>query len=308
MNPKLKDALIIFAATALIVGSYAVYDNLPAEYQIASIKEKIAAQRYQSNKFSRIVKKFKPARRLPAEITTLPNIQGHGDVPSLREAMMKDKSGVLKELVKKTETEKNPQKRKQLINDIIFHWAGVADVDPQSRKPEGFDHNPLGDVRYLLVLEKILGEKYQNIHRLGEEANKPRGKNEIGYVHKAYNEYFIYVESYLNMQTILYPYYFDKFTSFDSPTSRGITQEEKIIRTLRELNDKEYKLYLLETIELADRVAGVFDARNFRMQAKPDSDDAFEKYLKDFGNHKHDYRFTVKENKISGKLSGKKSK
>ena len=306
MNPKLKDALIIFAATTLIVGSYAVYDNLPPKYQFGVIKEKIAAKRYESNRFSRIVKKLKPARRLSAEITTLPNIPGHGDVPSLREAIVKDKSGVLKELVKKTETEKNPQARKKLINDIIFHWFGVADIDPQSRKPEGFDHNPLGDVRYLPVLEKLTGRKYQNIHRTGEEANKPRGENEIRYIHKAYNDYFIYVESYLNMQTILYPYYLDRFTNFESPDFKN--KEEKIVRAIREIDDKEYKLYLLEALELTEQISRYFDVRNFRAMAKPDSDDAFEKYLKDFGNHKHDYRFRTEESKPSLKATGKKRK
>ena len=142
-----------------------------------------------------------------------------------------------------------------------------------------------------------MGEKYQNIHRSGKEANKPRGKHEIRYIHKAYNDYFIYIESVLNMQTVLYPYYFDAFVNFDNTSFQNKTTEEKIVRTIREIEDKEYRLYLLEALELTEKIGNLFDAGKFRALANPNSHDAFEKYLQDFGHHNHDYRFRTEENK-----------
>ena len=69
--------------------------------------------------------------------------------------------------------ENNVAIRQGMLDNIIFHWTGVEDVDPLSRKPSYFYDNPIGDARYLEALERFLGEKYANKWWFGREEQNP---------------------------------------------------------------------------------------------------------------------------------------
>lgn len=300
MKQIFKDTLTIVIASAVIIGGYAIYDNLPHKHINTRTSQNKIYTPVPKNRTDVKKVQIQTPKNLTADISALPNIPGAGNLPDLRTAMAEDVSGNLKALVKSMQSEKNPLIRRKLVNDIIFHWSGVQNINPQSRKPEGFKHNPLGDARILLVLEKFLGEKYHNIHREGEEANKPRGKNEIFYLHKAYNDFYIFVESTLNMQTVLDPYLKGISLHWNNETKKWHADCSKTIEELRNLDDSDYQIYLLETLETSNRSNKFFNKEVFescRSLAKPDSKDAFEIYLKDFGRHSHTYRFQVKENK-----------
>lgn len=57
---------------------------------------------------------------MPADIATLPNLQGFGNVVSLHEAMALDTTGALKDLVIAYTQETEIIARKELMKDIIF--------------------------------------------------------------------------------------------------------------------------------------------------------------------------------------------
>lgn len=67
--------------------------------------------------------------------------------------MTLDTTGELQALVEQYVAETDIAVRKSMINNIIFHWAGVQDIDPESRKPSYFYDNPIKDARYLEALE-----------------------------------------------------------------------------------------------------------------------------------------------------------
>lgn len=75
---------------------------------------------------------------IPDAIKLLPEVAGFGNVHSLQTAMALDETGTLKTLVEQYVAETNIVTRKNLIKNIIFHWAGVQDIDPESRKPSYF--------------------------------------------------------------------------------------------------------------------------------------------------------------------------
>jgi len=96
---------------------------------------------------------------VPADIAALPDLQGYGNVYDLHQAMVRDTSGGLKALVESFITETDPAVRTQLMDQIIFKWAGCDGVDPASRANYGVHI----DARQLVALETFLGEGFVHL-------------------------------------------------------------------------------------------------------------------------------------------------
>ena len=97
--------------------------------------------------------KCRPSHIVSDEIEKLPDIEGIGYVYSLHQAMARDNSGTLKELIVQYINESDISKRSVLADSIIFEWSGAAHTDPKSRG-NNFD------ARKLVSLEKFLGRNY----------------------------------------------------------------------------------------------------------------------------------------------------
>ena len=87
-------------------------------------------------------------------IAALPNWAGMGNLPSLHQAMARDTGGGLKLLVEQW-IAAGSQARDELLEQIVYHWAGVEDLAPDSRG------SFMSDGRKLDALEKTLGERYE---------------------------------------------------------------------------------------------------------------------------------------------------
>ncbi len=125
---------------------------------------------------------------------------GFGNVRSLQETMALDASGELKTLIEQYIAETDVNIRRNLIDNIIFHWAGVENIDPESRKPSFLYDNPIRDARYLETLEKILGEKYSNTWWFGKEEENPHA-HAAEILLSAYDNIYNYVMLCLETQT-----------------------------------------------------------------------------------------------------------
>lgn len=137
---------------------------------------------------------------IPDNIKTLPEISGFGNVRSLQETMALDTSGELKTLIEQYIAETDAAVRKGMIDNIIFHWAGVEDIDPLSRKPSYFYDNPIGDARYLETLERFLGQKYSNRYWFNREEENPH-EQASKYLLQGYDILAAYVSNELEAQT-----------------------------------------------------------------------------------------------------------
>ncbi len=109
------------------------------------------------------------------EIFALPEVNGFGNVYSLRTAMALDESGELKALVEQYIVEDDAEARKALLVDIIYHWTGVQDMDPNGRQTVSYG-NVLGDARKLEALEEFMGEEFLGTWCWGERDPNPHGK------------------------------------------------------------------------------------------------------------------------------------
>lgn len=101
---------------------------------------------------------------IPDDIAVLPDLQGAGNVSSLRIAMAKDESGQLKKMVLEFLETKDATARDKLFTNIIYKWVGADVVDPDSR-------GKLMDARQLAVLEKFMGMGFMGTNGANPNAN-----------------------------------------------------------------------------------------------------------------------------------------
>lgn len=106
------------------------------------------------------------------DLIDLPNAQAFGNLPDLRQSMANDP--ILKGLVEAFVAEQNPIQRDAMLEGLIFQWAGVANVDPNSRDPR-MVYGHVMDARQLIVLEQLVGRGYEGTWCWGEKDPNPHG-------------------------------------------------------------------------------------------------------------------------------------
>lgn len=93
---------------------------------------------------------------VPEIYTSLPDLDGYGNVYNLWQAMVRDESGTLKTLVEAFSSEENPEMRDSIMNQILYKWTNSDAIDPASRGSSI-------DARQLSVLEKMFGQQFSGL-------------------------------------------------------------------------------------------------------------------------------------------------
>ncbi len=127
------------------------------------------------------------------EIAALPDVAGCGYIYSLHQAMARDE--VLTALVKNFTTETNLRTRNDLISQIIYCWAGVEDVAPDSRGANI-------DARQLEALEKFVAKDFK-----GRNSTTNPNPEAADILETAFRQLSDYVYAQIEMQSILKPLY-----------------------------------------------------------------------------------------------------
>ena len=166
------------------------------------------------------------------EMAGLPDIAGFGNVHSLHVAMALDTTGHLTDLIKQYVSTADSTLRTGLINSIIYAWAGVENIDPESRAATKIYGNVIGDARELVCLERFLGEEYLGTWCWGEKDPNPHGQA-APYLIQAYQELTTYVSLTLLAQTELKPYYDAITLSWNAPTNNIEFNIQPIVSLLK---------------------------------------------------------------------------
>ncbi|WP_160473530.1 calcium-binding protein [Cupriavidus sp. SW-Y-13] len=138
--------------------------------------------------------------KVDSSIAALPELKAAGNVRSLHQAMMRDESRRLKELVVQFGAEADRTTRQSLMNELIYRWAGVQDVDPNSRAATQIYGNAIGDARKLASLEAFLGDPYLGTWCWGTRDPNPHG-SAAPILLQAYDKLVDYVYGQLMLQT-----------------------------------------------------------------------------------------------------------
>lgn len=113
------------------------------------------------------------AIELTAEVLELANAKGFGKVQDLRQAMVLDPG--LRDLLNQYVAATDAVARDTLLDNLIYRWAGAADVDPYSRDPRKV-YGHVMDARQLVTLENLVGHAYVGIWCWGELDSNPHGQ------------------------------------------------------------------------------------------------------------------------------------
>lgn len=124
---------------------------------------------------------------MPQVILDLPDIQGAGEVVSLRRAMMDDTTGALQGLVEDFVEETDALLRQNIFHQILYQWAEVGDINPASR-------GGLYDAQKLAVIERFVGLEFEG---------DPEFSTAITWLDSSYGELFEVLYANLLSQTHL---------------------------------------------------------------------------------------------------------
>lgn len=113
------------------------------------------------------------AVELTLEVLELANAKGFGKVQDLRQAMVLDPG--LRDLLNQYVAAGDAVARDALLDNLIYRWAGAADVDPYSRDPRKV-YGHVMDARQLVTLENLVGHPYVGIWCWGEYDSNPHGQ------------------------------------------------------------------------------------------------------------------------------------
>ncbi|MCS5698125.1 M10 family metallopeptidase C-terminal domain-containing protein [Cyanobium sp. FGCU-52] len=94
-------------------------------------------------------------QRVEATVALLPDIPGMGLVPSLHQAIARDASGQLQDLVQRW-VAADASARVSLLDSLLFHWAGVQSVDPRSYG------SAIAEGRKVAALEAFFADRYRD--------------------------------------------------------------------------------------------------------------------------------------------------
>ena len=201
---------------------------------------------------------------LPEDIAALPELLGGGLMHDLRQAIVRDESGILKGLLEDFIAETDEEARKAIPKELVFAWSGVEDINPGSR-------GGLIDARELEVLEKYSGSPF-----MGSDGPNPHAAA-VPVLKQTYETLMGHFYRNLQRQTD-YAGYFGALENFNIVAAidyvrsnifaKGMTQEESLVK-LRELvwimedpavslENSRNQMTLLETILwFASNIGGV---------------------------------------------------
>jgi len=94
------------------------------------------------------------------DIAALPDLQGYGRIYDLHQAMVRDTTGALQDLVDQFVAATDPSNRTVLLDQIIFKWTGSENIDPASRGIDPVSGEITIDARKLAALEKLRDQQF----------------------------------------------------------------------------------------------------------------------------------------------------
>ncbi len=129
------------------------------------------------------------------DVLELPEIKNWGKSSSLHQAIMKDETETLKELVESFITETNDENRMNLIDQILEKWANASDVENGSR-------GEFIDAKKLAIIETFMGIDFYSENE-GEEIPQNPNQEAGQYLTTLYEQLKTYIYAELMSQTHL---------------------------------------------------------------------------------------------------------
>lgn len=173
---------------------------------------------------------------VPKDVASLPDIEGYGNINTLHQAMTKDPQ--LIQFVRMAIAEKDPATRTVIFENVLFRWAGVDRIKPDSR-----GNNV--DARWVSFNEKAMGKEFKGINDIERNPNPAAAS----LLFQAYEGIFEMFYAQFLAQTHLKDIYSLVSYSYDEKTKTLKGDPYKVIEKLKSMiqeNEHEGKIMLKE--------------------------------------------------------------
>ena len=174
------------------------------------------------------------------------DIRASGRVPSLKEAMAKNKSGKLKKLVKDFISTRTPEeKRLELVDKILEIWANAENTDINSR-------GQYINAKHLVILEKFSDKDFYSTWEAEHGGKTPQNPNlKAGAILESlYSELAAYIYSELAAQSLVK----DLYLKLNAPSRYYYIDYSPVVEALKNEIKKNPKKGKLRAVQFARSV------------------------------------------------------
>lgn len=147
------------------------------------------------------------AVEVPDALLTLPNLAGSGNVADLYQAMAKDSTGHIKQLVESFIASTDSAERTAIVGQMLMAWAGTEAINPTSRNSQ----NAGFDARKLTALELFLAKPY-----VGSNGSSDPIPAAVTSLSAAWDSLVANVRAELNLKTTMWDYFDSIYQVTDS--------------------------------------------------------------------------------------------
>lgn len=131
---------------------------------------------------------------VPDDVAILPDAAGSGEVYSLHQAMAKDSTGELKNLVNAFLDATDNMQKLGIVKNIILKWTGADTISSDSR-------GEFIDARELTALEKFMGQEFSGIAEQGSSESTFPNSQAANILNAAFSALVEHVYAQLFSQT-----------------------------------------------------------------------------------------------------------
>lgn len=192
--------------------------------------------------------RIQQAVELSDDIEELPDARGFGTVADLRNAMAENEN--LQALVELYVAETDPEVRHAMIEPLIFEWAGVTDVDPDSRDPSRI-YGHVMDARQLETLEALVGRGYEGTWCWGERDPNPHAQAAPKLIAE-FEKFAVFFEAQLLAQTEYKNAFNWVYSDFNSEGKNIFANFEQFESKISSLYSKEAFSNITEIVSVAE--------------------------------------------------------
>ena len=120
------------------------------------------------------------------DILALPNVKGYGILSSFHQAMARDETGYLQDMIEQFVAEADIETRRELTKTIVFAWAGIT-----------YSASMRGTIQEgkLVALEKFLAREFR------QNGNPNPGNGAVGFLEQAFDILANFVYASLSFQS-----------------------------------------------------------------------------------------------------------
>ncbi|WP_415519763.1 MAG: calcium-binding protein [Desulfovibrio aminophilus] len=179
---------------------------------------------------------------VPDELLELPALGGSGNVADLYQAMAKDSTGHIQDLVEAFSASRDSDERTALVEQLLLAWAGTEQIDPTSRNSQRGNF----DARKLAALELFLAQPY-----VGRNGSSDPTAAAVPSLTASWSLLVANIRAELNLKSTLLPLYENVYENLDATGAKywDLSSVVTVLQAIFAESTTDGEFYLSEFVQ-----------------------------------------------------------